>query len=366
MSTPPAERSRYGEIVAAVVLTGLILFIVGRTAELFLLLFLSALLALYLVEIAGFLTRRTRLPRIFALAGAVVFTGLLLVGFIVLVWPPVADQLRALVAALPTTLAHLDSAVDDIAAQVPGLTGVYHPGEHRILLAFADQVSGFATAAARRLFGAAPHVLATLSVGVMAIYLAADPARYTDAAIALVPPRERAFARSVLDDLTASMRAWLVGQFINMAILGAMMAIGLKLLGVPYWLAFGVFTFAAALVPFFGSLASTLLPVLVVVGMDAGPGRAIAVGVLGLIVHLFEGNILAPLVMSVQVELPPVVTMFGILVMGALLGPLGVLMAVPAIAVTDVLLRRVVIERLYRSERFRPPPPAAPDSPAAA
>jgi predicted PurR-regulated permease PerM len=146
-----------------------------------------------------------------------------------------------------------------------------------------------------------------------------------------------------------------------------MMAIGLKLLGVPYWLAFGVFTFAAALVPFFGSLAATLLPVLVVIGLDAGPGRAIAVGALGLIVHLFEGNILAPLVMSVQVELPPVVTMFGILVMGALLGPLGVLMAVPVIAVSDVLVRRVVIERLYRSERFRPPPPpAAPDSPAAA
>ena len=85
--------------------------------------------------------------------------------------------------------------------------------------------------------------------------------------------------------------------------------------------------------------------------------------ILGLLIHLFEGNILAPLVMSVQVELPPVVTMFGILVMGALLGPLGVLMAVPAIAVIDVFIRRIVVERIYLSERFRPPP--APDSPAA-
>ena len=363
MSTPTAERSRYGEILAAVVLTGLALYVVGRTAQLFLLLFLSALLALFLVEIAAFLTRRTRLPRSAAIGAAVLFTLLLLVGFVVLVWPPVAEQLRALVAMLPTTLTHLDEAVDDVFARVPGLNSVYHPGEHRILLAFAEQLSAVATAGARQLFGAAPHILATLSVGVMAIYLAADPARYTDAAVSLVPPRERAFARSLLEDLTASMRAWLVGQFINMAILGVMMAVGLKLLGVPYWLAFGVFTFAAALVPFFGSLAATLLPTLVVFGMDPTPGRAIAVLILGLLIHLFEGNILAPLVMSVQVELPPVVTMFGILVMGALLGPLGVLMAVPAIAVIDVFIRRIVVERIYLSERFRPPP--APDSPAA-
>ena len=121
MSPSTAERSRYGEILAAVVLTGLALFVIGRTAELFLLLFLSALLALYLVEIAAFLTRRTRLPRALALAAAVAFTLLLLAGFVVLVWPPVAEQLRALVATLPTTLTHLDVAVDDIFERAPAV-----------------------------------------------------------------------------------------------------------------------------------------------------------------------------------------------------------------------------------------------------
>jgi predicted PurR-regulated permease PerM len=70
--------------------------------------------------------------------------------------------------------------------------------------------------------------------------------------------------------------------------------------------------------------------------------------------------------MAVQVELPPVVTMFGILVMGALFGPLGVLAAVPVIAVVSVLARRIIVERLYRSERFREPLPPPPSEPPAA
>jgi predicted PurR-regulated permease PerM len=364
MSAPPAGRSRYGEILAAIVVVGVALYIIGSTAELFLLLFLAVLLGIYLSVIADFGVRRAHLSRPLALAGAVVFTVLLLAGFVLLVWPPVAEQLRALVASLPTTLANLDQSVDDIAARIPGLAGVYHPGEHRILLAFADQLSEMATGAARRLFGAAPRVLAAASVGVMAIYLAAEPSRYTDAVVALLPPRERPFALSIVDDLARSMRGWLVGQFINMSILGVLMALGLLAIGVPYWLAFGVFTFAAALVPFFGSLVSTLLPALVVLGQGS-PGRALAVVAWGLAVHLIEGNILAPLVMAVEVELPPVVTMFGILVMGALMGPIGVLTAVPVIAVVDVLTRRILVERIYPSERFRLPPPP-PDAPPAA
>ena len=268
--------------------------------------------------IADFGVRRARLPRWLSLMGAVLLTVGLTIGVFVMVAPPVGEQLRALTQTLPATLARLEFVFDEIAARVPALATAYPPGQHRILIAFTDQLSDILTGTATRIFGAAPHILALASVLVMAIYLAANPARYADSIMTLVPPRERAFARSVLADLVASMRGWLVGQLINMTILGALMAVGLKLIGVPYWLAFGVLTFAAALVPFFGSIASTILPALVVLGGDGSAGKVIAVLLLGLFVHLFEGNILAPLVMAVEVDLAPVVTMFGILVMGAL------------------------------------------------
>ena len=61
-----------------------------------------------------------------------------------------------------------------------------------------------------------------------------------------------------------------------MMLLGGLTAIGLWALGVPYWLTFGIFTGVVAIVPFFGSLVSTLLPAAFVLG-EGGPGRALAI-----------------------------------------------------------------------------------------
>ena len=53
-------------------------------------------------------------------------------------------------------------------------------------------------------------------------------------------------------------------------------SLGLYVLNVPYWLTFGIFTGAVAIVPFFGTLVSTTLPALFVLGGSGiwgfGPG----------------------------------------------------------------------------------------------
>jgi predicted PurR-regulated permease PerM len=138
-----------------------------------------------------------------------------------------------------------------------------------------------------------------------------------------------------------------------MAILGSFTGLGLYILGVPYWLTFGIFTGLVAVVPFFGSLLSTILPALIVLGGPGGGTRALLVILLGVIVHLFEGNVVAPLVMSHKIELPPVLTIMAVLVIGKLLGPLGLVIAVPALAALMVIVRRILISRIYEGKGFR-------------
>jgi predicted PurR-regulated permease PerM len=138
-----------------------------------------------------------------------------------------------------------------------------------------------------------------------------------------------------------------------MGILGTFTAIGLYILGVPYWLTFGIFTGLVAVVPFFGSLLSTILPALIVLGGPGGGTRSLFVILLGVIVHLFEGNVVSPLVMSHKIELPPVLTIMAVLVVGKLLGPLGLVIAVPMLASAMVIVRRILISRIYEGKGFR-------------
>jgi hypothetical protein len=58
-------------------------------------------------------------------------------------------------------------------------------------------------------------------------------------------------------------------------------------------------------------------------------------------------------VMSHKIELPPVLTIMAVLVIGKLLGPLGLVIAVPALASLMVIVRRILINRIYEGKGFR-------------
>jgi len=51
--------------------------------------------------------------------------------------------------------------------------------------------------------------------------------------------------------------------------------------------------------------------------------------------------------------LPPVLTIMSVLVMGQILGPLGLIVAVPTLAAVMVIVRRILISRIYEGQGFR-------------
>ena len=138
-----------------------------------------------------------------------------------------------------------------------------------------------------------------------------------------------------------------------MTFLGTLTATGLYFLHVPYYVTFGVFTGLATIVPFFGTLLATTLPALFVLTGPDGGSRALWVIGLGVIVHLIEGNLVSPYIMQRQVDLPPVLTIVFVLIIGKLLGPLGLLVAVPGLAVIMVIVKRILLSRIYEGLGFR-------------
>jgi predicted PurR-regulated permease PerM len=186
----------------------------------------------------------------------------------------------------------------------------------------------------------------------MGIYLALRPGLYREGFILLAPPLHRELVRDILDDLGRTLRSWIVGQLLGMTVLGMLTWIGLTLLNVPYALAFGVFAGATAIVPFFGTLFSTVLPALFVLGTGSVT-HAVWVLLLGVFVQAFEANVVSPMIMERQVRLPPVLTILAVLVMAHLLHLVGLFVAVPVLAVVVVVIRRVYVHRILEGRGFR-------------
>ena len=297
--------------------------------------------------------RRARLPDRFAfLVAILVSLGGLVVLFYALV-PPLIAQTQELVKVLPAYIEGWEAAIDRLAAKMPALQSMYKPGEHRILTAVYDQVSGQFGNVVPKVLGLVEVLISLFSVVVMALYLSLHPALYREWLIALFPPIHRDLVRDVLSDCAGSLRAYIVGLLLTMTFLGTLTAIGLYFLGVPYALTFGVFTGLATIVPFFGTLLATTLPALFVLTGPNGGSAALWVIGLGVVVHLIEGNIVSPYIMQRQVDLPPVLTIVFVLVVGKLLGPLGLLVAVPGLAVIMVIVKRILLSRIYEGQGFR-------------
>lgn len=347
------QHFRLAPALATIVLTVLVLWMVGATAGIFLLLFLAVIISLYLGAVRDVLVRRGRLPDRVAFFFAVIGTFVAIIGLFTLLVPPVIEQTRGLVTVLPDMITKWETGLDRFVARFPAMREVWRPGEHKVLHAVYDQLSTGATEVVPKVFSFVNVLIEIFAVFVMSIYLALQPGVYREWVIALFPPVHRDLVRDVLRDLADSLRSYIVAQLLAMAVLGAFTALGLYILNVPYWLTFGIFTGLVAVVPFFGTLVSTTLPALIVVGGPGGGTRSLLVILLGVIVHLFEGNVVAPLVMSHKVELPPVLTIMAVLVIGKLLGPLGLVIAVPALASLMVIVRRILISRIYEGKGFR-------------
>lgn len=347
-----AVRPSYGVLIAAI-FTGLLLFFVYSVAEVLLLLFIAALFALYLGAVTEFLRRHLKIPRGLGLLVALVLTILGMVGVGWLIVPPVLQQMQDLIAALPGLITLWQANLQAYLARYPAFAAALPDTEDGGYLgSMLGGVGGYFAGLFPYLFGGLHVLIDVFSVAVMGIYMTLRPNLYREGMVALAPPVHRELVRDILGELGRTLRAWIVGQIIAMVFLGVLTYIGLLLLDVPYALAFGVFTAVAAIVPFFGTLVSTLLPALFVLPA-AGVGHALLVVLLGVVVHLVEANVVVPVILQRQVHLPPVLSILSVLVMAELLGVIGLLVAVPVLATTLVIVRRIYIHRLLEGRGFR-------------
>jgi predicted PurR-regulated permease PerM len=185
-------------------------------------------------------------------------------------------------------------------------------------------------------------------VGVAAVYLAAQPERHRAGALMLIPQALRDKVGSTFDNAGRALRLWLFGQLVSMTVVGVLATVGLYLIGMPSALALGFLAGVSEFVPLVGP-ALAAIPAILVALSEGGTTIFWVLG-LYLAIQQLENNIIMPLVHRRTVELPPVVTLFAILALGVLFGPVGVLLGAPLtvvlfVAVKQLYLRETLGER---------------------
>lgn len=129
---------------------------------------------------------------------------------------------------------------------------------------------------------------------------------------------------------------WLQGQLILGFIIGAMVFIGLTILGVPYALVLALLAAILELVPMAGPIIAAIPAV--ILGFLVAPATGFLTLIFYIVIQPIENNFIVPQVMQRAVGLNPVVIIIALLVGAKLGGILGMLLAVPVAAIIIEIL----------------------------
>ncbi|MBV9748576.1 MAG: AI-2E family transporter [Acetobacteraceae bacterium] len=185
-------------------------------------------------------------------------------------------------------------------------------------------IAGIVTSALWSVLG----LIGTLGVIlVAALYMAAAPQPYVHGLTHVLPRTWRPAARHILDRIGHDLWGWLVGQFFDMLIVGALCGVGLVLLGMPLAFVLAVIAGLTNFVPYIGAIGGAVPAVLI--AFSIGPKEALFVALLYLAVQLFEGNVTAPLIQRRAIDLPPSLTILSQTALGVIFGLFGVILATP-------------------------------------
>jgi len=267
--------------------------------------------------------------------------GLVLLVILILV-PLLVLQVGSLVSALPDTVnnaqRYLVAALDylDRNGLLPGTTdqAVSKIGES--LSESARDIAGSVLGGAFGVVsGTFSFALSVFGVVFVAAYMLIDVRRFKTAYLLAFPARYRRDARDLWNAFGFTLSRYLNGLALDLFIQGAISAVALYLIGVPYALALGAFVSLTALIPYIGAWLGAIPSV--IVAFTVSPTAVILTAIVFLAIQQLEGNFLMPKIQGQSLHVHPVLVFLAVIIGGGLAGLLGVLLAVPTLAVLRVL-----------------------------
>ncbi len=345
-------RRKSRTVIVFFVAVALLVLLVGYTIQLFLLAFAAVLVAILLDAAARYLEHYLALPRRAGVALVALLIAAAAVGFGYSLAPQVEEELSKLMQSLPDTIERWQRRIRSI----PLVQQLTPQGDEAdtgdlvpALTAVLEKAGNYAYAL---LYGLGSIAFAFL----VGVYLALSPRVYLDGAVKRLPRDRRPVARAALDEMGHILRRFLVGQLIAMTSVGLMIGVGLKVVGIPLALSLGILSGLLAFIPYLGPMIAGV--VVLIATAATSPENVLWAGVVYLGAQLIESYVLTPLIQSQAVHLPPVAILFGQLLVGWLVGPLGVVVSTPLIMVVLIAFDHFVGEDEEEDAQPAPPEPA--------
>jgi predicted PurR-regulated permease PerM len=337
-SDSPRTLIRYALVGLA--LTVFICWALWEVRDALVLVYISALVAIGLSPLVNAIERkrliRQRVPRWAAIL--VIYLCIIgaIVGVAILVIPPIVKQARELAMELPRLLhqgqqwlVNHGLLTRELSAQEAVQQTAGSSGAQDTIGLLINAVWGFVGG----IFG-------LVTILVLAFYLLVDSGGLVNVFVRLFPREKRAQVQDACRRVTNKVSAWLGGQLLLAGIIGSTAALGLYLMGVPFFYVLALISGIGEMIPIVGPILSAVPAIAVALSVE--PPLALGVIAFFFAQQQLENHILVPRIMQRQVGISAVFVIIALLIGGSLLGVIGAILAVPTAAILQVVFEELM------------------------
>ncbi len=344
-----------GEFVRRVLIVFLILLLITgiwAARSTLLLGFAAALIAVGISIPSGWLQRRG-LRRSLSMALSSLAVGAFAVFLVLLVLPRLLEDLFVLLGSIPQAIGALSGVYESLrtSSEFLGMALAPLPDAETTTLTvesaqeILNQLVNASLAIAPTLLGGVGTMVATLvNVGFVifiSIFFLIDPKSYVKASLYLVPARHHQHVVHIWNELYHTARTWITALSFSISITVALVWVILGvLLGMPNALVVAVFAGLATFIPNIGVFLP-LIPIAVFTLASANPAGIFLYIPVYLVIQLVESNVITPSIVKAELEIPAGALMLFQLLITLAFGALGLLLAVPLLAILIVLVREL-------------------------
>lgn len=301
--------------------------------------FLVALIISYLLEpLVNVLTAR-KVPR--GVAIIVIYCAFILFCVVAVLnaIPMINRQFAQLAQHLPTFIAQADHWLDELTRKKQYLPEAVRKGIESGLQQFEQHLTQYASSALTMLSGTINALFILFTIPFLAFYMLKDARSIGRGMVRLAPVKYREDVGRTLRGVDETLGNYIRGQLLVMLAVGVLAFAGLLVVHMPYALLLALFLALADLVPYIGSVIGAAPSVLLALAIS--PQMALKVLLVIVIVQQIEGNLLSPQIMGRTLNLHPMAIVAALLIGGEMGGFLGLIVAVPTLAVGKVVWQNI-------------------------
>jgi putative permease len=301
---------------------------------------LAAIIVAYLLEgvVAGL--ERRRLPRQASVLLVFILFMIALLALLVVVLPLLTRQVGQFIQDLPAMLAKGQALLLQLPDRYPNY--ITELQVRQITESLSDQTTrlaqkllSFSVASVKGLIMAVVYLVL---VPLMVFFFLKDKRAILDWVKSYLP-ENRGLARQVWAEVNQQIANYVQGKMLEILIISVLTYVVYKFMGLRFTIIVSLITGLSVLVPYIG-VTVVAFPVALIAFFQHGLSAdfVYAVAAYG-VIQLFDGNLLAPLLLSRVVNLHPIAVIVAVLVFGGLWGMVGLFFAIPLGTLVHAVLK---------------------------